>query len=101
MNTVTLNEYLVEGLGQIHALISHEVQVFFKRFPQRLAFQRRSNTNFLVQDKIKGQIEVSYKYILDQDVWEVKVNNSTHTIENGRSKSVSQITLEMIKHIIS
>lgn len=101
MNKVKLNEYLVEGLGEIHALIAHEVQVFFKQFPQRLAFQRKSNTKFLVQDKIKGQIEVSYEYLLDQDVWKVNVNNSIHLIENGRSKSVSKISLEMIKYIIS
>tara|TARA_B100001287_G_C22599146_1_gene489528 strand:+ start:390 stop:707 length:318 start_codon:yes stop_codon:yes gene_type:complete len=101
MNKVTLNEYLIEGLGEVNALIAHEVQVFFKRFPQRLAVQRKSNTNFLIQDKFKGQIEVSYEYLVNQDVWKVNVNNSIHLIENGRTKSVSEISIEMIKYIIS
>ena len=101
MNKVTLNEYLLEGLGEIHSLIAHEVHVFFKRFPQKLAFQRKSNTQFLIQDKTKGQIKVSYEYLVDQDVWKVNVNNSIHLIESGRSKSVTKISLEMIKHIIS
>ena len=100
MNKVNLNEYILEGLGEVHALIAHEVQVFFKRFPQRLAIQRRSNTNFIVQDKYKGQIEVSYEYSLDQDVWNVLVNGSTHIIEDGRTKIVSEIAQEIVEIIL-
>lgn len=101
MNKVILNEYLLEGVGEMKSLLAHEVHVFFKRFPQRLSFQRKSNTQFLIQDKTKGQIEVSYEYLVDKDVWEVNVNNTTHIIENGRSKSVTKISYEMIKHILS
>lgn len=101
MNEVNLNEYLLEGLGEIHSLIAHEVQVHFKSYPQRLAFQRRSNTKFLVQDKYLGQIEVSYAYLVDEDVWRVLVNDSIHFIEDGRSKSVSEISHEIINLIVS
>jgi hypothetical protein len=100
MNNVNLNEYLLEGLGEIHALIAHEIHMFFKGFPQQLAFQRRSNTSFLIQHKTKGQIVVSYKYHIVKDLWVVKVNEKVHKIENGRSKKVSEISSEMIEIII-
>ena len=100
MNNVNLNEYILEGLGEVHALIAHEVQVFFKGFPQQLSFQRKSNTMFLVQHKSKGQIEVSYKYLLQRDVWCVSVNGKEYFIDSGRSKTVSQISSEVIELII-
>lgn len=100
MNKVILNEYILEGVGEMNSLIIHEVQSFFKRFPQRLAFIRRSNTSFTVQDKILGQIEVSYKYNIQKDLWEVLVNDKNNRIEEGREKNVSEIALKMVKMVI-
>lgn len=101
MNTVTLNEYINEGLGEIHSLIAHEMYSFFKRFPQRITFHRKSNTEFIIQDKKRGLKEVSYSYLIEQDAWVLKVNKKSYTIKNGRSETVSKISVEMIKHIIS
>jgi hypothetical protein len=100
MNKVILNEYILEGVGEMYSLIIHEVQSFFKRFPQRLSFIRRSNTSFTVQDKKLGQIEVSYKYNIQKDVWEVLVNDKEYRIEEGRKKNVSEIALKMVKMVI-
>lgn len=100
MNEVNLNEYLLEGLGEIHSLIAHEVQVHFNSYSQRMAFLRRSNTKFLLQDKYLGQIEISYAYLIDEDVWRVLVNDSIHFIVNGRSKSVSEISHEIVNLIV-
>lgn len=102
MNTVNLNEYINEGLGEIHALIAHEILVFFKRLPQQsLSFQRRSNTSFLVVYKKLGMFSVSYQYEIETDRWCVSINGDRQYINKGRSKNVSQISLEIIKFIIS
>lgn len=101
MNKVTLNEYINEGLGEIHSLIAHEIYSFFKRFPQRITFHRKSNTEFIIQDKKRGLKEVSYSYSIEKDTWELKVNKKSYTIKNGMNETVSKISLEMIKQIIS
>jgi len=101
MNTVTLNEYIIEGLGEIHSLIAHEIQSFFKRFPQRIAVLRKSNTEFIIQDKKIGVKEISYKYLIEQDSWQLKVNKETYLLKDGRSKTVSKISHEIIFIIIN
>jgi len=101
MNKVTLNEYINEGLSEIHSLIAHEIYSFFKKFPQRITFLRKSNTEFIIQDKKRELKEVSYRYLIEQDAWVVKINKKHYTIKNGRSQTVSKITHEMIKQIIS
>ena len=100
MNNVSLNEYILEGLGEIHSLIAHEIMVFFKNRPERYTFQRVSNRSFKVQLN-KGLIEVSYSYAVKKDVWVVQVNKRKVFIEKGRSKNVSQITEEIIKAVLS
>ncbi len=101
MNKVTLDEYINEGLGEIHSLIAHEIYSFFKKFPQRITFLRKSNLEFIIEDKKRGIIEVSYKYLIEQDTWLLKINKKSYAIKNGRSQTVSKISHEMIKQIIS
>ena len=101
MNKVTLDEYIDEGLGEIHSLKAHEIYSFFKKFPQRITFLRKSNMEFIIQDRKRGIIDVSYKYLIEQDAWLVKINKKSYLIENGRSQTVSNISHEMIKQIIS
>jgi hypothetical protein len=100
MNNVSLNEYILEGLGEIHSLISHEIMVFFKNRPERDTFQRSSNRSFKVQLN-KGLIEVSYSYAIKKDVWVVQVNKRKVFIEKGRRKNVSQVTEEIIEAVLS
>jgi hypothetical protein len=100
MNSVNLNEYILEGLGEIHALIAHEIMVFFKNRSERFTFQRVSNRAFKVQLK-KGLVEVSYSYAIKKDVWVVQINKRKIFIEEGRSKNVSQITEEIVEAVLS
>lgn len=100
MNSINLNEYIIEGLGEIHALIAHEIMVFFKNRPERYTFQRVSNRSFKVQLD-KGSVEVTYKYAIEQDVWVVQINKRKVFIEKGRSKNVSRITEEIIEAVLS
>jgi hypothetical protein len=102
MNNVSLNEYILEGLGEIESLIAHEIMVFFKNRPrsERFTFQRVSNRSFKVRLN-KEAVEFSYGYTIKKDVWVVQVNKSTFLIEKGRSKNVSQITEEIIKAVLS
>ena len=100
MNNVSLNEYILEGLGEIHALIAHEIMVFFKNRPERFTFQRVSNRSFKVQLN-SGLIEVTYSYAIKTDVWVVKINKNKVFIEKGRSKNVSQIKEEIIRAVLS
>ena len=101
MNNVSLNEYILEGLGEIHALIAHEVMVCFKKGrPERFTFQRLSNRSFKVNLK-KGLVEVRYSYAIKKDVWIVQVNKNKVFIENGRSKNVSQIAEEIVEAVLS
>lgn len=100
MNNVSLNEYILEGLGEIHSLIAHEIMVFFKNRPERYTFQRVSNRCFKVQLN-NGLVEVAYSYAIKKDVWVVQVNKTKVFIEKGRSKNVSQITEEIIEAVLS
>jgi len=100
MNNVNLNEYILEGLGEIHALIAHEVMVFFKNRPESSTFQRVSNRSFKVHLD-KGVVNFSYSYAIKQDVWVVQVNKRKAFIEKGRSKNVSQITEEIVEAVLS
>ena len=100
MNNVSLNEYILEGLGEIHSLIAHEIMVFFKNRPERYTFQRVSNRCFKVQLN-NGLVEVRYSYAINRDVWIVQVNKRKVFIEKGRSKNVSQITEEIIEAVLS
>ncbi len=100
MNSVNLNEYILEGLGEIHALIAHEIMVFFKNRSERFTFQRVSNRAFKVHLK-KGLVEVSYSYAIKKDVWVVQINKRKIFIEEGRSKNVSQITEEIVEAVLS
>ena len=100
MNNVSLNEYILEGLGEIHALIAHEIMVFFKNRPERFTFQRVSNRSFKVQLN-SGLIEATYSYAIKTDVWVVQINKNKVFIEKGRSKNVTQITEEIIRAVLS
>tara|TARA_B100001029_G_C15007419_1_gene421998 strand:- start:240 stop:545 length:306 start_codon:yes stop_codon:yes gene_type:complete len=101
MNNVSLNEYILEGLGEIHALIAHEIMVHFKNRDEKYTFQRISNRSFKVYLQSKGQTTVHYNYALKRDVWVVQVNKTKVFIEKGRSKNVSQITEEIIEAVLS
>jgi len=101
MNEVSLNEYILEGLGEIHSLIAHEIMVYFKNKPEKDTFQRVSNRSFKIDLKSKGQITVHYSYAIKKDVWVVQINNAKSFIEKGRSKNVSQITEEIIEVVLS
>lgn len=101
MNNVSLNEYILEGLGEIHALIAHEIMVYFKKGrPERFTFQRLSNRNFKVNLK-KGLVEVTYSYAIKKDVWVVQINKNKVFIEKGRSKNASQIAKEIVEAVLS
>lgn len=100
MNNVKLNEYILEGLGEFHALIAHEIMVFFKKRPERFTFQRISNRSFKVHLN-KGPVEVAYNYSIEKDVWVVQVNKTRFFIESGRNKNVSRITKEIIEAVLS
>ena len=100
MNNISLNEYILEGLGEIHSLISHEIMVFFKNRPEKHTFQRSSNRSFKVHLN-EGLIEVTYSYAIKKDVWIVQVNKRKVFIEKGRSKNVSQITKEIVEAVLS
>ena len=101
MNEINLNEYISEGLGEIKSLIAHEVYSFFKMQPQRFDFLRLSNQCFSIIDRKKNnKVKINYKYLIDQDVWQVDMNNVIHHINDGRSKSVSEIATEMIDHLL-
>ena len=101
MNKVNLNEYIEEGLGEIHSLIAYEVQVFFKKYPQNVSFLRKSNTSFDIDFKLKNvSLDVSYEYLIEKDQWRLEINNKTSFISEGRSKNVAKITHEMVKQIM-
>lgn len=100
MNNVSLNEYILEGLGEIHALLAHEIMVFFKKRPERFTFQRISNRSFKV-NLSSGRVEVAYSYDIKHDVWIVQINKSIIHIQNGRFKTVSQISEEIIESLLS
>lgn len=101
MNSVNLNEYILDGLKEINSLIAHEVMVFFKNTPEKYIFQRLSNRSFTINLK-NGLVEVSYGYSITQDIWIVQINrNKVFIIEQGRSKSVSRITEEIIGAVLS
>ena len=101
MNDVSLNEYILEGLGEIHALLAHEIMVHFKTRPERYTFQRLSNKSFKVYLQSKGHTTVYYSYAITKDVWVVQINKNKVFIEKGRSKNVSQITEEIIEAVLS
>ena len=100
MNSISLNEYILEGLGEIHSLIAHEIMVYFKNRPEKFTFQRLSNRSFKVNLN-KGSVEVRYSYAIKKDVWVVQVNKTKSFIEKGRSKNVSQITEEIVGIVLS
>jgi hypothetical protein len=100
MNNVSLNEYILEGLSEMHSLIAHEIMVFFKNRPERYTFQRVSNRSFKVNLK-KSLVEVRYSYAIKKDVWIVQVNKNKFFIEKGRSKNVSQIAEEIVEAVLS
>ena len=101
MNNVNLNEYILEGLGEIHALLAHEIMVHFKTRPERHTFQRTSNKSFKVFLQSKGHTTVHYSYAIKKDVWVVQINKRKVFIEQGRSKNVSQITEEILEAVLS
>jgi hypothetical protein len=100
MNKVSLNEYILEGLGEIHSLIAHEIMVFFKNRSEKNTFQRVSNRSFKISLN-RGLVEVAYSYAIKNDVWIVQVNKTKVFIQSGRSKNVSQITEEIIEVVLS
>ena len=56
MNKVNLNEYILEGIGEMHSLIAHEVQMLFNNQNRRFDFLRLSNQHFSIIDLKKRDL---------------------------------------------
>ncbi len=112
MNTVNLDEYIKEGLGEVCALIAHEIMVYFRN-QRNFSYQRVSNRSFRVILESDVLLHVRYDYYVKYDYWvinvsKVKTFNMGRTeklkasyINEGRTKNVSQLSEEIINVLIS